>query len=156
MTLSVEEENNRFRVKWQGNSTDWLPDTISNRKSILVFLRLLQDENGKPVFTYRQLSFLFGGNSRQATSGEAHYQEERLLEEMMASASCGDIGEKAGIQVPETEGMQVSDPTSIRNLVTPGILYLIHSQSTTIGGLVYGSVSSWNAIVCSWLLFWCA
>ena len=39
----------------------------------------------------------------------------------MASASCGDIGEKAGIQAPETEGMQVSDPTSIRNLVTPGI-----------------------------------
>ena len=211
MTLSVEEENNRFRVKWQGNSTDWLPDTTSNRKSILVFLRLLQDENGKPIFTYRQLSFLFGGNSRQAASGhverfrkcgcdfldfltrkrkvdsqvveavtqellvdplakivelqqrvnarlgrddlltinikvalaqipygivrdvirkqiasgEAHYQEERLLEEMMASASCGDIGEKVGIQAPEiacvSQGMRVSDPTSIRNLVTPGI-----------------------------------
>ncbi|MHA2202041.1 MAG: DDE-type integrase/transposase/recombinase, partial [Candidatus Thorarchaeota archaeon] len=65
---------------------------------------------------------------KQIASGKAHYQEEQLLQEMMASAfcstSCGDIGEKAGIQIPETacasQGMQVSDPTSIRHLVTPG------------------------------------
>jgi hypothetical protein len=171
-----------------------------------VFLRLLHDESGKPVFTFRELSVLFGGNSRQAASGhverfrkcgsdmlgfltrkrkvdtlvveavtqellhdplaeigelqqrvnatlgrddlscanisvaleqipyhtvrdvirkqiasgKAHYQEEHLLQEMMLSASCEDIGEKAGIQSPETEGMQISDPASIRHLVTPG------------------------------------
>jgi transposase-like protein len=207
MTLKVLREDNRFRVEWQGYSTDWLPDTMSNRKAILVFLRLLQDERDKPLFTFRELSVLFDGNNRQAASGhverfrqcgsdflrfltrkrkvdsqvvevviqellhdplaeigelqqhvntklgrddlsctnirvaleqipyrtlrdairkqiaigKAHYQEEQLLQEMMASACCGDIGEKAGIQMPETEGMQVSDPTSIRKLVTPGI-----------------------------------
>jgi len=207
MALHIVVEDNKFRVEWQGYSTDWLPDTICNRKSILVFLRLLRDDMGKPVFTFLELSELFGGNSRQAASGhverfrnsgndflhfltrkrkvdtqvveavthelladplakrvelqhrvnaslgrddlstnnikvaleqipyitlrgairkqiasgKAHYQEEHLLEEMMLSESCKGIGEKAGIQMPETEGMQVSDPTSIRKLVTPGI-----------------------------------
>jgi len=206
MTLLVEQEDSRFRVRWQEHSIVWLPDTISNRKAILVFLRLLQDEKDKPVFTLHELSVLFGGNSRQAASGHverfrksgsdflcfltrkrkvdsqvveavtqellhdplseivelqqrvnaklrrddlssanikvaleqipyrtvrdairkqiargnAHYQEEYLLEEMMLSDSCKGVGEKAGIQMPETEGMQVSDPTSIRHLVTPG------------------------------------
>ena len=204
MTLTVLEEDNRFRVEWQGNSTDWLPDTPSNRKAMLVFLRSLQDEKGKPLFTFQELSVLFDSDNRQASSGhmerfrecdsdildfltrkrkvdsvvveavtqelladplaeivelqervnarlgrddlspanikaaleqipyykvreairkqiakgKAHYEEERLLEEMMASASA--IGQKAGIQMPETEGMQVSDPTKIRKLVTPG------------------------------------
>jgi len=36
MTLSVVKEDNRFRVEWQGNSTDWLPDTASNRKTVPV------------------------------------------------------------------------------------------------------------------------
>ena len=102
MALIVEQEDSRFRARWQEYSIDWLPDTMSNRKAILVFLRLLQDERGKPVFT----------------------QEEHLLREMMASvscsASCSNIGARAGRQAPETEGMQVSDPTSIRQLVTPG------------------------------------
>jgi len=69
MALSVEKEDNRFRVEWQGNSLDWLPDTASNRKAMLVFLRLLCDGNGKRVFTFRELSVLFGGNNRQASSG---------------------------------------------------------------------------------------
>jgi transposase-like protein len=206
MALQIVVEDNRFRVRWQGYSIGWLPDTPSNRKAILVFLRLFLYESGKRVFTFRELSVLFGGNSRQAASGhverfrkcgsdflhfltrkrkvdtqvveavtqellhdplaeidelqqrvnaklgrddlscvnikvaleqipyrtvrdairkqiasgKAHYQEEYLLQEMMASASCGDIGEKAGIQALETEGMQVFDPTSIRQLVTPG------------------------------------
>jgi len=72
MALIVEEEDNRFRMCWQEYSIGWLPDTISNRKAILVFLRLLQVfQNGKskPLFTFRELSVLFGGNSRQAASG---------------------------------------------------------------------------------------
>jgi hypothetical protein len=194
-------------VRWQGYSIGWLPDTPSNRKVILVFLRLLRNKIGKRVFTFRELSGLFGGNNRQAASGhverfrqcgsdflrfltrkrkvdsqvleavtqellhdplaeigelqqrvnarlgrddlfsanikvaleqipyntvrdairkqisrgKAHYQEKHLLEEMMLSGSCKGVGEKAGIQMPETEGMHVSDPTSIRKLVTPGI-----------------------------------
>ncbi len=68
MTLSVEKEDNRFRVKWQGNSIDWLPDTPSNRKAILVFLRTLKDEKGKHIFTFQELSVLFNSNKRQASS----------------------------------------------------------------------------------------
>jgi hypothetical protein len=55
MTLSVVKEDNRFRVEWQGYSTDWYPDTTSNRKAVLVFLRCLRDENDKPVFTHQEL-----------------------------------------------------------------------------------------------------
>ena len=215
MALIVEQEDSRFRVRWQEYSIGWLPDTISNRKALLVFLRQLQifqNGNGKPLFTFGELSVLFGGNSRQAASGhverfrkcgsdflhfltrkrkvdtqvveavvqellhdplaeigelqqrvnaklgrddlsavnikvaleqipyrtvrdairkqiakgKAHYQEEHLLEKMMMlSESCKGIGAKAGMQMPETacasQGMQVSDPTSIRKLVTPGI-----------------------------------
>jgi transposase-like protein len=207
MTLSVEKEDNRFRVVWQGYSTDWFPDTVTSRKSVLVFLRWLLDENGKHIFTHQELSKVVDSQKRQASSGhverfrecdsdflcfltrkrkvdsqvvetvtqkllheplaeigelqqhvngklgrddlscvnikvaleqipysivrdairkqiasgKAHYQEEHLLEEMMTSASCRSIGEKAGIQAPAVEGMQVCDPTSIRKLVTPGV-----------------------------------
>ena len=47
MTLSVEREGNRFRVKWQGNSLDWFPDTATNRKAVLVFLRYFRAERGR-------------------------------------------------------------------------------------------------------------
>lgn len=76
MALEIVLEGNRFRVKWQGNFTDWLPDTPSNRKAMLVFLRLLRNERGRRVFTFRELSVLFGGNSRQAASG--HVESPRL------------------------------------------------------------------------------
>jgi hypothetical protein len=63
---------------------------------------------------------------KQISSGKAHYQEEHLLEEMMMlSESCKGVGEKAGIQMSEiafaSQGMQISDPSSIRKLMTPGI-----------------------------------
>jgi len=208
MALSIENEDSRFRVKWQVYSTDWLPDTAPNRKAILVFLRCLRNENGRRMFTFQELSKLVDSEKRQASSGhvegfrkcgsdflrfltrkrkidsqvldavtqellhdplaetvelqqrvnaklgrddlsainikvaleqipygtvrgairkqiasgKAHYQEEHLLQEMMTSASCRSIGKEAGIQhlAPEVEGMQVSDPTNIRKLVTPG------------------------------------
>ena len=81
MTLRVIEEDNRFRVEWQedfsenpqGYSTlysiDWLPDTPSNRKAVLVFLRMLRDESGKALFTFQELAVLFGSDNRQAASG---------------------------------------------------------------------------------------
>jgi transposase-like protein len=56
----------------------------------------------------------------QLASGEAHYQESYLLSEMMESGNA--IGERAGIQVPESaKGMSISDPSSIRSLITPDI-----------------------------------
>jgi len=72
MVLEIQEKDNTFRVKWQVNSqgfsTDWIPDTPSNRKSVLEFLRLLRNDKGKRLFTFRELSLLFGGNSRQVAS----------------------------------------------------------------------------------------
>ena len=241
MALIVEEEDNRFRVRWQEYSIGWLPDTISNRKAILIFLRLLQVfQNGKvkSLFTFRELSVLFGGNNRQAASGhverfrkcgsdflcfltrkrkvdsqvveavtqellhdplaeigelqqrvngklgrddlsvsnikvaleqipygtvrdsirkqiakgKAHYQEERLLQEMMLSESCKDIGEKAGIQVPETEGMQVSDPTSIRHLVTPG--FCVSSIASSLRWVIFCLVMYYHGVPLSVLGSW--
>jgi len=246
MALIVEEEDNRFRVCWQEYSIGWLPDTISNRKVILVFLRLLQIfQNGKskPLFTFRELSVLFGGNSRQAASGhverfrkcgsdflsfltrkrkvdsqvvgavtqellhdplaeigelqqrvnarlgrddlsdanikvaleqipygtvrdsirkqiaigKAHYQEERLLQEMMLSESCKDIGrrasaEKAGIQMPGTKGMQVSDPTSIRHLVTPG--FCVSSIASSLRWVIFCLVMYYHGVPLSVLGSW--
>ena len=75
MALSVVKEDSRFRVEWQGNSTDWLPETASNRKVVLVFLRWLRDENGKPVFTFQELSKVVDSEKRQESSG--HVEEFR-------------------------------------------------------------------------------
>ena len=205
MTLSVEKKGNRFRVKWQGNSIDWLPDTASNRKAALVFLRHFRDEKGKRL-PFKELSKLVDSEKRQASSGhverfrecgsdflhfltrkrkvdsqvveavlqelhdtplaetvelqervnvrlgrsdlssanvkvalehiscqhirgalrkqiaagKAHYQEEELLKEMMNTMSAS-AGSKAGIAASETEGTYISDPTSIRKLVTPDV-----------------------------------
>lgn len=210
MALSVVKEDNRFRVEGQGYFTDWLPDTLSNRKAMVVFLRLLRDEDGNPVFTLQELSVIFDSENprvrgdqassghverfrecgcdfldfltrkrkvdskvveavsqelqhepfatikelqqrvnarlgrddltpanikvaldqipyqdireallKQIASGKAHYREEYLLEEMMKSSEAIAVGHKAGIETPETGGMSVSDPTSIRKLVTP-------------------------------------
>ncbi|MHA2313507.1 MAG: hypothetical protein ACXADF_18685 [Candidatus Thorarchaeota archaeon] len=76
MTLSVVEKDNRFRVEWQGNSTDWLPDSPSNRKTMVVSLRLLRDEKGKQLLTFQELSAIVGSQKRQASSG--HVEGPRL------------------------------------------------------------------------------
>ena len=208
MVLEIHEKDSMFCVKWQVNSQrfsiDWLPDTSSNRKSVLVFLRLLRNEKGKRLFTFAKLSMLFRSNNRQAPSqhmedfrdcgsdflsflarkrkvdsqvveavtmelcqdplaklnelqqrvntrlsrddltlanirvaleqipyarirdsindqldkGKVHYREEYLLTEMMRSLS-PEAGQKSGIEIPESKGMVISDPTSIKKLITP-------------------------------------
>ena len=209
MALSFIREDNRFTAEWQGHFTISLPDTPSNRKGILVFLRSLHDSNGKRLFTFQELSVLFDSDNRQASSqhmedfrasgcdflsyltrkrkvdcvvveavrqelmrdplaklvelqervnarlgcrnltsanikaaleqipydqirvvimsqlsrGKAHYQEEYLLMEMMVSNESNNaVAERADIQIPESvssKGMVISDPSSIRSLVTP-------------------------------------
>ncbi len=247
MTLKVIEEDSRFRVEWQENSQgysiDWLPDTPSNRKAVLVFLRMLRDERGKALFTFQELSVLFGSDNRQAASGpmerfrdcgsdflwflirkrkvnsdvveavlqellddpladikelqqrvnirlgrndlsganiqaaleqischhireaireqiakgKAHYQEEYLLEEMMKSQSNGSnsIGSKAGftfIEVPETKGMVISDPTSIRKLITPDVS--LSSIKDSIKWVVYCMVLYYYGVPLSVMGSW--
>jgi transposase-like protein len=66
--MEIQKKDSRFRIVWQGFSTDWIPDTPSNRKAMLVFLRSLRDSRGKHVFTFQELSVLFDSNNRQASS----------------------------------------------------------------------------------------
>jgi transposase-like protein len=241
MVLEIQEKDNTFRVKWQVNSqgfsTDWIPDTPSNRKSVLVLLRLLRNDKGKRLFTFGELSLLFGGNSRQVASqhmeafrdcgsdfldfltrkrkvdsevvdavtielrkdplaklnelqqrvnarlsredltlsnirvaleqipyaqvrdsinnqldkGKVHYQEEYLLSEMMRSMSC-DVGHKAGIEIPESQGMTISDPTSIRKLITPDIS--LSSVKDSLKWIVYCMVLYYYGVPLSVLGSW--
>jgi transposase-like protein len=241
MTLSVEREDNRFRVEWQGNSIDWLPDIPCSRKGILVFLRMLKDEQGKRMFTFQELSVLFESTKRQASSqhmedfrdsgcdflayltrkrkvdsvvveavrqelmvdplaklvelqdrvnaklertdlseanmkvameqipydqirnsilnrlanGKSHYQESYLLSEMMASSDARTVGERAGIQIPESvssKGMSISDPTSIRSLVTPDMP--TSSVKDSLKWVVYCMVLYYHGVPLSVLGSW--
>jgi len=61
----------------------------------------------------------------QLSSGELHYKEEYLLQEIMNNSGLednakGSILKQAGIVLPEFTGMTVSDPTAIQSLLTPG------------------------------------
>jgi transposase-like protein len=69
-----------------------------------------------------QISYkeLRGVVRRQFSKGEAHYNEEYLLEEMMEGLSC-ESGRRAGLGKVTEEGMFLSDPSAIRKLITPGI-----------------------------------
>ncbi|MBM3241349.1 hypothetical protein FJZ31_34140 [Candidatus Poribacteria bacterium] len=68
MVLRIEKEDNKFRVKTQDFSLDWLPDTAANRKVCVVFLRLMQNIAGKHLFPLQQLSSIVDSNNRQAAS----------------------------------------------------------------------------------------
>jgi len=237
MVLNVEEKDNTFRVKWQGFSTDWLSDTSSNRKAVLVFLRMLHNEKGKALFTLQELAVIFDSDNRQAASGpmerfrdcgsdflsflvrkrkvnsdvvealshellddplaeikelvektnirlgrtdlteanivaaleqiscnhirgaiigqiskgKAHYQEKYLLEEMMISQS-KDAGMRAGIEIPEAEGMYISDPTAIRKLITLDVS--LSSIKDPLKWVVYCMVLHYHGIQLSVLGNW--
>ena len=69
MALRIIRNNNQFRVEGQGLSLDWLADTRANRKATVVFLRLLSDSNGQPLFSHQELAQVVGSSNRQASSG---------------------------------------------------------------------------------------
>lgn len=64
----VEVDGPRFRVRTAKFSTQWLPDTSSNRHLTVVWLRLLRDEDDKPCCTLQELAVLVGSANRQAAS----------------------------------------------------------------------------------------
>jgi transposase-like protein len=66
--LRVEVDSQRFRVRTPRVSTQWLPDTPSNRHLTVVWLRLLVNERGTPWFTLQELAPLVGSANRQAAS----------------------------------------------------------------------------------------
>ena len=73
--LSVEVEGQRFRVRTPSFSTQWLPDTPHNRHLTVVWLRLLVDEQSKPIFPLQELARIVGSANRQAAS--QHLEEFR-------------------------------------------------------------------------------
>src|SRR5262249_38909013 len=79
--LRVEADGSRFRVRTAQFSTQWLPDTPSNRHLTLVWLRLLVDAHGKPLFTLQELAVLVGSTNRQAAS--QHLEDFRQCGEDM-------------------------------------------------------------------------
>jgi hypothetical protein len=66
--LRVEVAGQRFRVQTPRVSTQWLPDTPSNRHPTVVWLRLRMDEHGKPLCTLQDLAPIVGSTNRQVAS----------------------------------------------------------------------------------------
>jgi transposase-like protein len=64
----VEVEGQRFRVRTSRFSTQWLPDTPSNRHLTVLWFRLMVDEHNKPLCTLQELALIVGSANRQAAS----------------------------------------------------------------------------------------
>jgi len=79
--LRVEVDGSRFRVRTAQFSTQWLPDTPSNRHLTLVWLRLLVEAHGKPLFTLQEFAVIVGSTNRQAAS--QHLEDFRQCGEDM-------------------------------------------------------------------------
>jgi transposase-like protein len=77
----VEADGQRFRVRTAQFATQWLPDTPSNRHLMVVWFRLLVDDQGKPLFTLQELATLVGSTNRQAAS--QHLEDFRQCGEDM-------------------------------------------------------------------------
>jgi hypothetical protein len=93
---SVEVAGPRFRVRTPQFSTQWLPDTPSNRYMTVVWLRLLRDEHGKPLFTLQALAALVGSANRQAAS--QHVEDVR---------QCGEDFRTFGLRKRKVDAMVV-------------------------------------------------
>src|SRR5215468_7732270 len=79
--LRVEVDGQHFRVQSARFSTQWLPDTPSNRHLTLVWLRWCVDAQGKPLFTLQELAVVVGSTNRQAAS--QHLEDFRQCGEDM-------------------------------------------------------------------------
>ena len=64
----VAVDGPRFRVRTATFSTQWLPDTPSNRHLTVVWLRLRWDAHDKPCCTLQEFAPLVGSANRQAAS----------------------------------------------------------------------------------------
>lgn len=68
MALTIECQDTKFRVVGQELETNWLEDTYENRKVLVIFLYLLQDKEGRGIFTLQELAEIIGSPNRQAAS----------------------------------------------------------------------------------------
>jgi transposase-like protein len=74
-------DGQRFRVWTAWFTTQWLPDTPSNRHLTVVWFRLLVDEHGKALCTLQELAAIVGSANRQAAS--QHLEDFRQCGEDM-------------------------------------------------------------------------
>ena len=93
----VEVEGPRFRVRTSRVSTQWLPDTPSNRHLTVVWFRLLVDEHGKALVHVTGVSR--GRGQSQPASGEpasrrfsAGWRGFSCLCAAQAQGRCGGCG----------------------------------------------------------------
>ena len=63
-----------------------------------------------------------------------------------------DVGQKAGIEIPESQGMPISDPTSIRKLITPDTS--LSSVKDSLKWIVYCMVLYYYGVPLSVLGSW--
>ncbi|MBU1379700.1 DDE-type integrase/transposase/recombinase [Myxococcota bacterium] len=82
--IQLEIENNKFRVITQVFKTSWLPYTAANKKVVLLVLRLIEDDNGNPLFTYNELATILG--NKGLTAAHDHVAKFR---------ACGEEFDKA-------------------------------------------------------------
>jgi transposase-like protein len=89
---------------------------------------------------------------KQLEKGEIHYKEEYLLSEMMKSNSALN-GEKFGLGLASDEGgMQLSDPTAIKKLLTPD--FPVSKISGTIQIIIFLLVLYFHGVPLSVLGRW--
>ena len=94
-----------------------LSDRVNNRLS----RNDISPQNVKAALESISFIKVRGEIQKRLSKGEAHLKEEYLLSEMINSFSSESV-EQAGISVPPPSyGMQLSDPTAIRSLVTPNV-----------------------------------
>jgi hypothetical protein len=79
--LRVDVDGQRFRVWTAWFTTQWLPDTPSNRHLTIVWFRLLVDAHGKALCTLQELAAMVGRANRQAAS--QHLEDFRQCGEDM-------------------------------------------------------------------------
>lgn len=92
---------------------------------------------------------------QQVASGRVQYKERFLLQELLSQFSTGAaLGQRAGLEAPpSSEGMKLSDPTAIGDLLRPGKAVGEVSQNLCL--LVFGMTLWWWGVPLSVLGAWC-
>lgn len=67
MEIKLLESGQKLRVETEKFSTDWLVDSPANRKTYVIFLRSLIDQDGKRMFTHQEFAKVVGSDNRQAS-----------------------------------------------------------------------------------------
>lgn len=67
MTAEIQDTASALEVKLKAGGTLRFPNTVSNRKVVAVLLRLLEDGEGRALYTFEEISALLGYPDRRNT-----------------------------------------------------------------------------------------